>query len=170
MTAIKRSGAAALGAFLLAAPVTPAALAGEIWMTNMQSANVQVFDADTLEVLATIPAAKGAHNVTFSPDGSRAFVANVDTSSVTIIDADQKVLQATIPAGPKAHDVAVSPDGRTAVAADVGSDTIAVIDVAQGKTLGTLATGGANAMMSMFSGDGRLLYVGNAGPGTVSVV
>jgi YVTN family beta-propeller protein len=170
MTAIKRCGAAALGALLAAASVMPAALAGEVWMTNMQSGNVQVFDADTLEVLATIPAAKGAHNVTFSPDGSRAFVANVDTSSVTVIDADQKVALTTIPAGAKAHDVAVSPDGRIAVAADVGADTIAVIDVAQGMTLGTLATGNPNAMMSMFSGNGRLLYVGNAGSGRVSVV
>src|SRR3712207_799343 len=85
MPTLKECGAVALGAFLVATPATPAALAGEVWMTNMQSANVQVFDADTLELLATIPAAKGAHNVTFSPDGSTAFVANVDTNSVTII-------------------------------------------------------------------------------------
>ena len=77
---IPKGGRTAIVAFALLALAStpPAASAGEVWMTNMQSANVQVFDPGTLELLATIPAAKGAHNVSLSPDGSRAFVANVD--------------------------------------------------------------------------------------------
>ncbi len=40
--------------------------AAEVWVTNMKSANVQVMDPDTMQVVATILADKGAHNVTLS--------------------------------------------------------------------------------------------------------
>ena len=48
--------------------------AAEVWVTNMKAANVQVFDPATLTLVATIPADKGAHNVTFSPDETLAFI------------------------------------------------------------------------------------------------
>jgi hypothetical protein len=38
--------------------------AAELWVTNMKSANVQVFNPTTLKLITTIPADKGAHNVT----------------------------------------------------------------------------------------------------------
>ena len=44
------------------------AWAAEVWVTNMKSANVQVIDPETMQVVATIPVDKGAHNVTLSPD------------------------------------------------------------------------------------------------------
>ncbi len=51
--------------------------AAEVWVTNMKSATVQVIDPQTMQVVATILADKGAHNVTLSKDGKLAFVANV---------------------------------------------------------------------------------------------
>jgi YVTN family beta-propeller protein len=57
-----------VGAVLVAALLIGEAWAAEVWVTNMKSANLQVFDPATLKVVATIPADKGAHNVTFSPD------------------------------------------------------------------------------------------------------
>jgi DNA-binding beta-propeller fold protein YncE len=56
----------------------------------MKSANVQVFNPTTLKLITTIPADKGAHNVTFSPNGKLAFIANVGANNVTIIDAVTK--------------------------------------------------------------------------------
>jgi YVTN family beta-propeller protein len=77
--------------------------AAEVWVTNMKSANVQVFNPATMQVSATIPADKGAHNVTFSPDGKRAFIANVGANNVTIIDAVKKKPLGNVAAGTRAH-------------------------------------------------------------------
>ena len=65
-----------VSAFLVAALSTGKVWAAELWVTSMKSANVQVFDPTTLKLVATIPADKGAHNVTFSPDEKLAFIAN----------------------------------------------------------------------------------------------
>ena len=92
----------------------------------MKSANVQVFNPTTLKVITTIPADKGAHNVTFSRDGKLAFIANVGTNNVTIIDAVSKKALGNVPAGTRAHQVAVSPDGKTAVVCNPGSGDIRV--------------------------------------------
>jgi hypothetical protein len=40
----------------------------------MKSANLQVFNPTTLKLIATIPADKGAHDVTFSPNGELVFI------------------------------------------------------------------------------------------------
>ena len=50
--------------------------AAEVWVTNMKSANVQVIDPETMQVVATISTEKGAHNVTLSKDEKLVFVAN----------------------------------------------------------------------------------------------
>ena len=86
----------------------------------MAAAHVQVIDPTALRVIATIPAGIGAHNVTFSPDGTLAFVANVGANTVTLIDAVRKTVLGHIPAGVRAHQVAVSPDGRLAVVSNPG--------------------------------------------------
>jgi YVTN family beta-propeller protein len=83
--------------------------AAELWVTNMKSANVQVFNPTTLKLIATIPADKGAHNVTFSPNGKLAFIANVGANNVTIIDAVNKKALGNVPDGTRAHQVVVSP-------------------------------------------------------------
>ncbi len=72
--------------------------AAEIWVTNMKSANVQVIDPETMQVVPTIPADKGAHNVTLSKDGKLACVANVGANNVTIIDAESKAVVGTVTA------------------------------------------------------------------------
>ena len=135
----------------------------------MKGANVQVVDPDAMSVTATIPAAVGAHNVTFSQDGKWALIANVGANSATIIDADAKQAVVTVPAGQKAHEVSISPDGKLAAAANVGADFVTLIDVAAGKPLKEITTADG-AMMSVFSPDGATLYVANANAGTISVV
>ncbi len=143
--------------------------AAEVWVTNMKAANVEVFDPETLQRLATIPAGKGAHNVTFSRDGKWAFIANVGGGSATIIDAEAKQAVATVPAGSKAHEVSVSPDGKLAAASNVGTDFVTLIDVAAGKPLKNIKTADG-AIMSVFSPDGATLYVANAKAASISVV
>ena len=133
----------------------------EIWVTNMKYANVQVFDPATLKLITTIPADKGADNVTFSPNGKLAFIANVGANNVTIIDAVDKKALGNVPAGMRAHQVAVSPDGKTAVVCNPGSGDITLIDVPQKKVVHSMLTGNG-AMMAVFSPDGKYTYANMA--------
>jgi DNA-binding beta-propeller fold protein YncE len=66
---------------LIAGVMAAESWAAELWVTNMKSANVQVFNPTTLKLITTIPADKGAHNVTFSPNGKLAFIANVGANN-----------------------------------------------------------------------------------------
>jgi DNA-binding beta-propeller fold protein YncE len=75
---------------LMAGMMAAESWAAELWVTNMKSANMQVFNPTTLKLSTTIPTDKGAHNVTFSPNGKLAFIANVGANNVTIIDAVNK--------------------------------------------------------------------------------
>ena len=135
-----------------------------------KSANVSVIDTTSLEVIATIPADKGPHNVTISPDGKLALVANVGANNVTFIDAVAKKVLANVPAaGPRTHHVSVSPDGRTAVASNMGGDTVTLIDIRLAKNIGSITTD-KGALMSVYSPDGQFLYVVNAKAATISVV
>ena len=98
---------------LAAAPIVCAAMtmmispggatAAEVWISNMKSGNVQVIDPRSMRIVATIPAGKGAHNVTISRDGKLALVPNVGDNSVTIIDAETKSVLGTVPVGKKAY-------------------------------------------------------------------
>ena len=129
--------------FMLVTAVAGQAGAGEVWVTNMVSANVTVINPDTMVVVATIPADKGAHNVTLSHDGNLAFIANNRANNVTIIDAVGKKVLGTVPAGRKTHQVSVSPDGTLAVSSNSGTDFVTLIDVNAKQPIGeiTIADG-----------------------------
>ncbi|MBI4388787.1 MAG: beta-propeller fold lactonase family protein, partial [Nitrospinae bacterium] len=158
-----------LGWALSGGPFVGESLGGEVWVANMKGANVQVIDADSGQIVKTIPTGAGAHNITFSPDGKVAFIANMGTNSITIIDAVSKEKLADVVAGAKAHDVAVSPDGKTAVACNVGAGNITFIDVASRQAVHTLPTG-EKPLTAVFSPGGRQVYVVNAGPANITVV
>ena len=145
------------------------AWADEVWVTNMKSANVTVFDAASHQVIATIPAGKGAHNVVISGDGKLALVANVGGNSVTVIDAAGKKVLGTVAAGVKTHHVSLSPDGKWAIACNVGDGTITLIDVAKRQAVHSMPMG-AKTMMSVFAPDGRTAYVAIAGESKIEVL
>lgn len=72
----------------------------EIWTTQIEAeGKVLVYDAGTLALLATIPVGSMPSEVTFSADGSMAFVANTGSHTVTVIGAADKTVMATIPVG-----------------------------------------------------------------------
>ena len=72
----------------------------EIWTTQIEEeGKVLVYDAGTLALLSTIPVGSMPSEVTFSADGSMAFVANTESHTVTVIGAADKTVMATIPVG-----------------------------------------------------------------------
>jgi YVTN family beta-propeller protein len=96
----------------------------EVWTSQMSSpGSVLVLDASTLETETTIPVGDAPAEVTFSPDGSHAFVANTGSDSVSVIDAGSKTVVQTIQVG------------DTPVGAWPASDGVMYVDNEAGKSL-----------------------------------
>jgi YVTN family beta-propeller protein len=77
------------------------------------SGELQVRNAETLELVARVPAGAGAYNVEPSPDGKFVVVTNKKAQSVSIIDAHTLTELARVPTSKAIpHGVAFSPDGR----------------------------------------------------------
>lgn len=96
----------------------------EVWTSQMSSpGSVLVLDASTLETKTTITVGDEPAEVTFSPDGSHAFVANTGSNSVSVIDAGSKEVVSTIQVG------------DTPVGAWPGSDGVMYVDNEAGKSL-----------------------------------
>jgi|GEM_PF-2340748 len=72
---------------------------GELYVANEDAGQVHIYDTTTLSPLATIQAGAGAHGITFSSDGSKAWVSNERAHSVTVIDCPSRTAVTTIPVG-----------------------------------------------------------------------
>lgn len=101
----------------------------EIWTAEMAGAGrVLVYDANTLKIIKEIPAGKNPAEVTFSADGTKAFVANDGSNDITVINiADKKVIK-TIPVGENPVGAWTGADNKMYVDNEHGK-TISIIDV-----------------------------------------
>lgn len=72
----------------------------EIWTSQMMMmGSILVLDAKTLVTKQSIPVGQMPAEVTFAPNGRRAFVANGMSNDVSVIDVAAKAVSATIPVG-----------------------------------------------------------------------
>ncbi len=73
---------------------------GTIWSTSRMNSHVYVYSAyPALELLASIPVGTDPDWVTFTPDGTRAFVANAISNDVSVIDMKTYEEIARVPVG-----------------------------------------------------------------------
>ncbi|MEJ2866383.1 LpqB family beta-propeller domain-containing protein [Actinomycetospora sp. OC33-EN08] len=120
-----------------------------------------------------VPLGMDAYRVTFSPDGTRAFLVShrgENGTTVTVIDrADSTATSFT--AGPYAEDVAFTPDGRFGYVLSYGSGPddgeVVFIDLADGSR-STVPVPSPTGIR--FSPDGRYAYVLNHRDGTATVI
>ncbi|MBI4509535.1 MAG: YncE family protein [Deltaproteobacteria bacterium] len=152
-----------------------------VWVTNQGPGvdTVTVFhnhgdEQVSAEILATIPVGRAPHNIAFSPDAKRAYVANLGTppanGSVSVIDVGTYKVIASVEAGVKAHGIAVTPDGKSIWVVNTASDDITIIDA---ETLAAepdrIKVGDGPALVA-FLPDGTKAYVSNGDDGTASVI
>lgn len=103
-----------------------------LWVGNnaatASQSGVTVLDADTLNVVETIPTGKGHHEIAFSDDSRTAFVSNREDASVSVIDIGRLKKIKDIRTGPFPISLAYSSLGQTLYVADAESGEISVID------------------------------------------
>jgi YVTN family beta-propeller protein len=166
-----------LGSLLAAALVIAGALpadAATLFVTNTKSDSISVIDTDTLEVSATIALGRGKPNrVVFQPDGKAAWVVYDRSHDLGVVDADTKKLVRRVKIGGNPYNLNFTPDGRHLLVLDWSSDTsndeVIFYDLAAGKIDGRVEVSTWPAH-SVFSRDGRLLYVSGETAGDVTVI
>jgi YVTN family beta-propeller protein len=101
----------------------------EIWTSLMDSMGiVQVYDANTYQLKSTIHVGMMPAEVTFSFDGSMAFVANGMSNDVTAINVANKTVMATITVGQEPVGAWQGSNNKMYVDNEMGQ-SISVIDV-----------------------------------------
>ncbi|WP_433802945.1 Ig-like domain-containing protein [Actinomycetospora sp. CA-084318] len=139
---------------------------------SLGSGAVTVVDVATGQA-QRIALGSGAYTVTFSPDGTRAFLISdrtADGSTVTVIDRSDSTAT-TFTAGPYASEVEFTPDGRFGYvfAYGTGPDDgeVVFIDLADGSRSSVPVPSPSGIR---FSANGRYAYVLNQRDGTATVI
>jgi YVTN family beta-propeller protein len=119
-------------------------------------------------VAAVATGQRVSHQVSVTPDGSRAFVANIGSGSATAIDlAAMEVLQ-SLPTGSGAEGVAVAPGGREVWVTNRAENTVAILDTRSLEILATLPSA-EFPIRVVFTPDGDRALVTNARSGELRV-
>jgi len=126
--------------------------------------------------LASVPTGDAPHEISVSPDGTRAVVSNYGTrerpgSTLSVVDLEQPQEIRRIDLAPhtRPHGVAWFAADRIAVTTE-GSQHVLVIDPASGRVVSAIETAQAASHMVVVSTAARRAYVTNIGSGTTTVI
>ncbi|MBY0425161.1 MAG: YncE family protein [Cytophagales bacterium] len=113
----------------------------EIWTTQMdEMGKVLVFNSTDFTIKSTIPVGGMPAEVTFSWNGSKAFVCNGHDSTVSVIDPSTKQVISTLKVGAEPVGAWPSKDGNMYVDNEKGK-TVTIINVATLSVIGTINLG-----------------------------
>jgi YVTN family beta-propeller protein len=129
---------------------------------------IDIYDADTYQLVYRLPAATMPSHIAFSRDSSTVFVTLQGTGSLIAIDLASGKIDWTVPIGPTPAGIITRPGG-TLLVGIMGSDYIAEVEPKSGSVIRRIATG-AGAHNFLASPDGKTLWVSNRVAGTISVL
>lgn len=135
--------------------------------------SVALFDAHTLERIATLPVGRTPHEIAAAPNGERAYVANAGDTTITVLEvsgASRIAATWSLPDSIRVHDVAVSPDGRTVWAASGERSVIVELPAATGKVERTFRLTRPGAWMLEPGGPDGALVIANLEGGAVTLL
>jgi DNA-binding beta-propeller fold protein YncE len=164
-------------AILLAiALVAPAAAneSGEIWITAQNTHELKILSGNGHIETVPLPDRSQPHTITFSPDGSYAYISNLGDGNLLVARTQDRQVVTTINLGPDwTHHTQPSPDGSillsanpmtgmlTKIAADEDAETWTPVAAMNMKTeTGT----GLGPVCVAFRPDGQRAYVSLFGP------
>lgn len=156
----------------------------QIWVTNFTSLAdpreryVSLVDTQTLTVTDKIQVGRGAVNVIFSADGSRAYVTNELDDTLSVINVATHAVIKTVDLPDRPHGMMLGQDPATGevdrrlYVASLGDDSISVIDTSSFALIKTVAVGNTPDSPAV-TPDGKSIWVTNYGEGeetTLSLV
>lgn len=113
----------------------------EIWTSQMQEmGKVLIYDATTYALKSTIEVKMQPAEVTFSSDGTMAFVANGGSDTVTVINVSDKMVMGHVKVGDDPVGAWTGADGNMYVDNEIGK-SISVIKVSDMSVVTTISLG-----------------------------
>jgi YVTN family beta-propeller protein len=103
---------------------------------------VEVLDADTSELVGTIPNTPGVHGVAIAAEFGRGFISAGKSDSVIIFDLKTLKPMGEVKVGKKPDAIIYDPATKHVYAMNGDSDNTTVINAADGKVAGTIDLGG----------------------------
>jgi DNA-binding beta-propeller fold protein YncE len=116
---------------------------------------VEVLDADTLEIVGTIPNTPGVHGVAVVPEFNRGFITVGQTGAVAIFDLKTLKIIGEVKVGEKPDAIVYDPATERIFCMNGHSGNISVITAQDGKVIGTIELG-AGPEFSVVDGKGNL--------------
>jgi YVTN family beta-propeller protein len=142
----------------------------EVWVPDGQG-GVAVIDTASDTVVDTITGVGFPSTLTFSPDGTKAYLYDGDQKVIFVVSTATRAVTGTIQleAGSEVNDMVVSPNGAVLYAVNSAYDRVDVINTATNTVVTSIPVGDAPAGLDV-SPDGTRLYVSNGNDNTVSVI
>lgn len=163
-------------ALLSAMGLCSAAGADTLVVANKAEASVSLIDLASGQVVTTLPAGDGPHEVGISPDGRYAMVTNyghrdAPGRSLTLIDIPAAEVVRNIDLGDyeRPHGVEWLDGARVAVTAE-DDKALIVVDVETGKVVQKIGTDQEISHMVALDRDGQRAYLTNIGSGSLTVL
>jgi YVTN family beta-propeller protein len=103
---------------------------------------VEVLDADTAELVGTIPNTPGVHGVAIAAEFGRGFISAGKSDSVIIFDIKTLKTLGEVKVGKKPDAIIYDPATKHVFAMNGDSDSTTVINAVDGKVVGTIDLGG----------------------------
>ena len=139
-------------------------------LSSSSSSSVEVYKAQTLEHLLSIPAGHSSEGIAVSPDGKWLYVCNRFNNNVVFIDLEQGKVSATVQAVKEPISVAVTPDGKLLVVANhlplwpatepPVSSVVTLIDTRTRDSFNVKLPDGSMQLRDLcISADGKMAYV-----------
>jgi YVTN family beta-propeller protein len=169
-----------------AAPAPPPAL--RVYVTNENSGNLTVIDAEKQTAIATAPLGKRPRGIVVAPGGKSLYVAlsgspnagpGVDPKTlpppdrsadgIGEIDADSYLVKRVIHAGNDPEQLAISADGTRLYVANEDAAQVSVVDVAAGTVVTTVKIGEEPEGVTIRP-DGKVVYVTSEEDGAVFAI
>ncbi|RBY82472.1 cell surface protein [Geodermatophilus sp. TF02-6] len=145
-----------------------------LYVTNRGAGVITVVDTATDQVTAAIPVEAGPPQyLTFSPDGTRAYVSVWDdartVAAVCVLDTGTDAIVATVPVRSRPYVSAVTPDGSRLYVPNHDSGTVSVIDTATDTLVADVSVP-PNPHWVELTPDGSRAYVADHESDVVSVI
>jgi DNA-binding beta-propeller fold protein YncE len=152
---------------------------GEIWVTAQNTDEIRILLGTGATETVTLPAGSQPHTISFSPDGSYAYISNLGDGNLIVVRAEDRQIVATLDLHTFfTHDTKASPDGSillsanpmsrilTKIAVDEEAETwtpVASLDmgalIERGPVCVTFRSDGARAYVSLFGPAGGIAIV-----------
>jgi YVTN family beta-propeller protein len=153
--------------FVLALPLCASSV--RVYQTNSAGDDVDVIDPVTNKVVLKVQGIEVPHGVTFSPDGTRAYISCESESTLWATDTKTGKLISKAPLSGHPNNVAISKDGKYVfVAIVMAPGAVDVIDTGTMKLVKTIATKGG-MHNTYVTPDGKYVVAGSI-PGKMLTV